>query len=172
MRGKGTQIKTIATNMRITPAHAGKRNGQSRAWQTTWDHPRACGEKVMSSDPTFPSLGSPPRMRGKVLSKNLEWLRTRITPAHAGKSWPSSLAAASAWDHPRACGEKMDATQQITSNAGSPPRMRGKVSHPESCSGRLGITPAHAGKSSFSKSLSRSDRDHPRACGEKTRPAM
>ena len=25
MRGKGTQIKTIATNMRITPAYAGKR---------------------------------------------------------------------------------------------------------------------------------------------------
>ena len=57
-------------------------------WVVVWqrDHPRLCGEKA-----TFPlsaafALGSPPPMRGKVIFNIINDLKSRITPAYAGKS--------------------------------------------------------------------------------------
>ena len=50
-----------------------------------------------------------------------------ITPAHAGKRFASLLRRSRCWDHPRACGEKLDRGHWETSCQGSPPRMRGKV---------------------------------------------
>ena len=49
------------------------------------NHPRACGEKRYIT--TFkPYLkGSPPRMRGKVLTRLTQFDDDGITPAHAGK---------------------------------------------------------------------------------------
>ena len=45
--------------------------------------------------------------------------------------------------------------------------MRGKVSLVDFIRSRLGITPAHAGKSSYSLSERCIKEDHPRTCGEK-----
>ena len=50
------------------------------------DHPRVCGEKYSFAHFFSPSLGSPPRVRGKV-----EWRNPEI---YADE------------DHPRVCGEK------------------------------------------------------------------
>ena len=51
-----------------------------------------------------------------------------ITPACAGKS--SHQHGAGRWrrDHPRVCGEKLGAGENVIPQKGSPPRMRGKVS--------------------------------------------
>ena len=94
-----------------------------------------------------------------------------ITPAYAGKSPPSLSCARLTQDHPRACGEKALAVERTPGAGGSPPRMRGK-----GCKRHLprrghGITPAHAGKSLLSCSLSLIHWDHPRACGEKSKAA-
>ena len=55
------------------------------------------------------------------------------------------------------------------SHLGSPPHMRGTDARPEKSSDPRGITPAHAGNSVFSASISFPFRDHPRTCGEQQR---
>ena len=51
--------------VRITPAHAGKRRQCSPQSGDSWDHPRACGEKAFAMARWDAAMGSPPRMRGK-----------------------------------------------------------------------------------------------------------
>ena len=108
-------------------------------------------------------------MRGKVPS-NLELSkRTGITPAHAGKSTSFQTVCRARWDHPRACGEKANLIATDWEKQGSPPRMRGKVIHFCTNFVKNGITPAHAGKSELQHIGDAQTRDHPRACGEKTK---
>ena len=106
-------------------------------------------------------------MRGKETFLRRSSCKNRITPAHAGKSTLLCVEICLGWDHPRACGEKPVPFSAACSASGSPPRMRGKgVDAPEICQ-RLGITPAHAGKSHPLSCLAWCAGDHPRACGEK-----
>ena len=107
-------------------------------------------------------------MRGKVHAGHPERLSGGITPAYAGKSPPARCRSWAAGDHPRVCGEKSDQAKDAAITEGSPPRMRGKDHGKPAGHGPLGITPACAGKSSQRSSATRSARDHPRVCGEKT----
>ena len=95
----------------------------------------------------------------------------RITPAYAGKSQCNTISAKNKKDHPRLCGEKFSFTCFCFNIMGSPPPMRGKVYHKTKGVLSTGITPAYAGKSSADSSHTNRGRDHPRLCGEKTRPA-
>ena len=70
-------------------------------------------------------------------------------------------------DHPRSCGEKLKAFACHAVEEGSPPLMRGKVFSFHAGSLIKGITPAHAGKRSYSTVSGLSLWDHPRSCGEK-----
>ena len=72
--------------MRITPAHAGKTYALDIVYKGVTDHPRACGENSLAPIISISIVGSPPRMRGKLLAALSELLFTRITPAHAGKT--------------------------------------------------------------------------------------
>ena len=54
---------------------------------------------------------------------------------------------------------------------GSPPPMRGKVNEVILTGKRVGITPAHAGKSFDFDFSNFPYKDHPRPCGEKWRTA-
>ena len=71
---------------RITPAHAGKRKEKNNGKQQQRDHPRACGEKPTLTITECCEVGSPPRMRGKVVYECFLYRGHGITPAHAGKS--------------------------------------------------------------------------------------
>ena len=151
------------------------------------DHPRRCGENHMFLLNCGLFLGSPPRMRGKLLLPFQARLLNR--------------------DHPRGCGENLDVARHFENGAGSPPRMRGKPSSrpywldsaritpadagkteldskwksalkgsPPRMRGKLcrhgqtrrhdGITPADAGKTQGRNVIASIDRDHPRGCGE------
>ena len=70
-------------------------------------------------------------------------------------------------DHPRVCGEKLLAVKGLTTQLGSPPRMRGKAAKIEFSQGAFGITPAYAGKRIVTALTEPEGRDHPRVCGEK-----
>ena len=86
VRGKVDFYYFYTPNRRITPACAGKRTGRLMGKPLPGDHPRVCGEKADCHVPQCTHLGSPPRMRGKVVvSRNL-CLFSGITPAYAGKS--------------------------------------------------------------------------------------
>ena len=74
----------------------------------------------------------------------------------------------SGWDHPRTCGEKNKRVKRIELAKGSPPHMRGKGSLRGLLRMQLGITPAHAGKSSWDWLWRAAPGDHPRTCGEKS----
>ena len=132
------------------------------------DHPRVCGEKYLSDRRRSKSMGSPPRMRGKVCTLIAFGEPLRITPAYAGKSLTCWKKSHGIWDHPRVCGEKVANSKADGSVNGSPPRMRGKDPCPTDTVPQLGITPAYAGKSVRLCWLRCYSRDHPRVCGEKS----
>ena len=131
------------------------------------DHPRACGEKYIKNFMGYSTLGSPPRMRGKVNDYTMYVVEDRITPAHAGKSRSRPFGWSQTWDHPRACGEKGCLFHKALHLGGSPPRMRGKGRALLRALTVGRITPAHAGKSERAHDWRAEPEDHPRACGEK-----
>ena len=106
-------------------------------------------------------------MRGKGVEAYKGSVLVGITPAHAGKSPVRSVSRKRYWDHPRACGEKIEEMLVIIQLIGSPPRMRGKGQFHTGVVAMTGITPAHAGKRTNLFMNSPKARDHPRACGEK-----
>ena len=108
-------------------------------------------------------------MRGKENDFNPSLLRRGITPARAGKRFHFRRLFRDAWDHPRACGEKLQNPNIVAFLSGSPPRVRGKGKYPLLSDRVPRITPARAGKREHYLSKSLNDRDHPRACGEKTK---
>ena len=167
MRGKDLFQHHVRQVARITPAYAGKRIMTTSKDFGKEDHPRVCGEKCIPLYSSLNSMGSPPRMRGKVSTPVSGSKYLRITPAYAGKrSLPASRPAGGK-DHPRVCGEKRLAASQLSRSQGSPPRMRGKGLVACLSGWWCGITPAYAGKSAFFVLLPVSSRDHPRVCGEK-----
>ena len=86
VRGKVHTSHQRTRQAGITPACAGKREIVVVQITVIQDHPRVCGEKAVELILSCHSLGSPPRVRGKVASDPDLTVRTGITPACAGKS--------------------------------------------------------------------------------------
>ena len=146
MRGKVVVNRKLGYRRRITPAYAGKSATYGLALTPPRDHPRVCGEKNGLKRSMKKRIGSPPRMRGKVMRVFDLSKVERITPAYAGKrSAPLTLVRAPR-DHPRVCGEKKPPCQPERKALGSPPRMRGKVPAAVWLPIFVRITPAYAGK--------------------------
>ena len=116
--------------------------------------------------------GSPPRMRGKPFISLTTPSRSRITPAHAGKTADRRNRDSGETDHPRACGENEEVPLIVSCKSGSPPRMRGKQQEMAAVSEAGRITPAHAGKTSKRHPAFCTQSDHPRACGENSPPYL
>ena len=154
----------------ITPACAGKRRSDWIIRSIYWDHPRVCGEKALKSWLMSGDVGSPPRVRGKAKGTDIFELAQGITPACAGKSGGLPCRVHRCGDHPRVCGEKWPPSKAHRLGGGSPPRVRGKDCTPYYFACFVRITPACAGKSKTSAVGCPGCRDHPRVCGEKTKP--
>ena len=167
MRGKVTGVFQQIQFIRITPAYAGKSLKCSTQSDTLEDHPRLCGEKLSGKFVMICLTGSPPPMRGKAISSKNGRGQTRITPAYAGKSFFATNRGTEFRDHPRLCGEKIDANSVRDCGGGSPPPMRGKAQKQACESFNDRITPAYAGKSSDRHLCAVYKWDHPRLCGEK-----
>ena len=87
MRGKLTGLVRFSYVNRITPAHAGKTSARTPCRRCARDHPRACGENRVFLVYLDHIQGSPPRMRGKLAYISILFIKSRITPAHAGKTF-------------------------------------------------------------------------------------
>ena len=149
-RGKACPCTPQVGYSRITPSWAGKRPAWRRSRWPWRDHPRVGGEKEYTELDSVRRLGSPPRGRGKV-HQMIEVINgLGITPAWAGKSWPSACAWCCNWDHP--------------------PRGRGKDKSGGEGGTLRRITPAQAGKRPCSSKRPTPSRDHPRVGGEKGYP--
>ena len=147
MRGKGFFQRLLVLPSGITPAYAGKRGPVRRNGDL--------------------EPGSPPRMRGKAQRRAGSASGSGITPAYAGKRLCRLFGSCFLGDHPRVCGEKDHRRSADGGDAGSPPRMRGKVGRCRHRSPCFRITPAYAGKSKRIAPSSVLFGDHPRVCGEK-----
>ena len=86
MRGKPPAPEQEQPVVGITPADAGKTVQCSVAFWPKKDHPRGCGENITSSGYKSSTVGSPPRMRGKLSQSPRDAELNRITPAGAGKT--------------------------------------------------------------------------------------
>ena len=168
MRGRVWAAAAACAVAGITPAYAGKRCCQRLLCPVLRDHPRVCGEENCLQLRITEAMGSPPRMRGRVLGPASLMLATGITPAYAGKSGRCRDWRPCAQDHPRVCGEENHTGMVDAYKSGSPPRMRGRVRYLDGITVKAGITPAYAGKSLRSYSVSGGREDHPRVCGEET----
>ena len=85
VRGKGGGAPRFDFSTGITPACAGKSSSAYRGTAADWDHPRVCGEKRRAMGCSIQPIGSPPRVRGKVLLLYFGGMKDGITPACAGK---------------------------------------------------------------------------------------
>ena len=90
-------------------------------------------------------------MRGKDIKQAFFDLLNGITPAYAGKSFIIDCPLQAGRDHPRLCGEKHRGISDLDKAMGSPPPMRGKDRILKYHKDGVGITPAYAGKSLWSK---------------------
>ena len=167
-RGKEVADEGIGGIIRITPAWAGKSQGHRADRGAEQDHPRMGGEKTMYFEDKYFCRGSPPRRRGKEGAQLAEKTGIRITPAWAGKSLVCARGLTRAQDHPRVGGEKFFHEPEELPGGGSSPRWRGKVRPHSYRASTVGITPALAGKSGCTWTISSAWRDHPRIGGEKS----
>ena len=125
-----------------------------------------CGENALLISCAPRTLGSPPRVRGKL--KLYFWLfgSMRITPACAGKTSSRLFRIPYHWDHPRVCGENFLRLPLLCIFLGSPPRVRGKHRFTSIQHTSVRITPACAGKTYEMGKCDCECGDHPRVCGE------
>lgn len=129
VRGKVSARRRLRSETGITPACAGKRLKSPKSRLPTGDHPRICGEKTAPKSGQTKWAGSPPHIRGKECAASGRGDGERITPAYAGKRRRTSACTLPCWDHPRICGEKMNASVKAIELRGSPPHVRGKERH-------------------------------------------
>ena len=134
----------------ITPAHAGNTPVRSRYPKIRRDHPRTRGEYSFSRLPGQSSRGSPPHTRGIPVTSSPSSTSEWITPAHAGNTSKTRPRKVSKRDHPRTRGEYSMYLSAELWLPGSPPHTRGIRHVCEGGRDTAGITPAHAGNTSFS----------------------
>ena len=136
---------TVAQCHRITPAHAGTTNMSEDLPHARQDHPRSCGNHVLFPSLSHSAIGSPPLMREPRAVRRFSIAAFRITSAHAGTTFRSSMKNLNLGDHPRSCGNHPNVLKQNLMFKGSPPLMREPLTWIASCLSSFRITPAHAG---------------------------
>ena len=151
---------------RNTPACAGKTNRAAKECIMSKKHPRVCGENIRSCGIYSPFIETPPRVRGKPFSCQMELAEKRNTPACAGKTPAVLSAMISGGKHPRVCGENLCLGLALLPHQETPPRVRGKPEPGRHDRMRPRNTPACAGKTSSASTAELLFQKHPRVCGE------
>ena len=86
MRERRCTLEEKTNVSRITPAYAGKTDFSICLVAIILDHPRVCGKDRSFLDMGICPLGSPPRMRERLVLFVKPQDGSRITPAYAGKT--------------------------------------------------------------------------------------
>ena len=90
--------------------------------------------------------GSSPLTRGKRAGPSIAGAQLRLIPAHAGKTSERTEYLKRGRAHPRSRGENELGTLLGAQLKGSSPLTRGKPHLARLMRGRMGLIPAHAGK--------------------------
>ena len=116
-------------------------------------------------------VGSSPLTRGKPAVLSGPSGLSRLIPAHAGKTLRVGRRRAARGAHPRSRGENTGVSSASVAVGGSSPLTRGKLGDLEDIHARVRLIPAHAGKTSSTRSVRGFRRAHPRSRGENRRHA-
>ena len=150
----------------LIPAHAGKTGAHGLRTCDAEAHPRSRGENLHLVGTRLEDGGSSPLTRGKHRPLTASKPMQRLIPAHAGKT---DVHVGSGWwhgAHPRSRGENSRSSLTSSPGRGSSPLTRGKPSTPDAPRVRVGLIPAHAGKTPNTRPSTHSTRAHPRSRGE------
>ena len=145
MRGTRAVCDGESCRIRIIPAYAGNTGLVHVRHSGNGDHPRVCGEHLVSMGSGALPLGSSPRMRGTPPLFRGQQRRRGIIPAYAGNTCRTRSADSTSRDHPRVCGEHMLEIEAVGEIRGSSPRMRGTRVVADNYGLAVGIIPAYAG---------------------------
>ena len=145
-RGKRRHDYSTRSMPGLIPAHAGKTREISPCPPSSRAHPRSRGENDHEEAVDADQDGSSPLTRGKQNEVTEAMEMSGLIPAHAGKTSSGDCRAYPAWAHPRSRGENSPETSDKDVVTGSSPLTRGKPVSASRCLARLGLIPAHAGK--------------------------
>ena len=151
---------------RFTPTPVGKTAEWSENFPRTKVHPHACGENTAATARLDVINGSPPRLWGKLEFFWLDRADPRFTPTPVGKTRTPCPSPDLAPVHPHACGENPAQFALADSEAGSPPRLWGKLYRLYRLSGTRRFTPTPVGKTRLHRPPMPTSWVHPHACGE------
>ncbi len=148
------------------PAGAGSSGSGAYTSAFSRDHPRGCGEQLLSSHSLAMRVGPSPRVRGAAGRGAAPHGAGGTIPAGAGSSTGCRGGRRRGGDHPRGCGEQHGGRTTDLWDAGPSPRVRGAalVIAPFGCT--AGTIPAGAGSSRPGWRRLPMPGDHPRGCGE------
>ena len=162
----GHYSRMVCAILGLIPAHAGKTGSQRPRTCRVWAHPRSRGENPPNSAARPPTPGSSPLTRGKHGGYALPDGVPGLIPAHAGKTTRRRATTSSARAHPRSRGENFCCSFCVVCGLGSSPLTRGKLVGLCDTHCRIGLIPAHAGKTPRRVTVPSPDGAHPRSRGE------
>ena len=168
-RGKRRPPAAMRRPGGLIPAHAGKTIVSSSSWAAMPAHPRSRGENLDTSFGGEVVLGSSPLTRGKRLPPRHRLHADGLIPAHAGKTQGPRRSRRRCPAHPRSRGENPSQPRSNLGRNGSSPLTRGKREQGAGPVVRVGLIPAHAGKTLVGCVSARPHGAHPRSRGENCR---
>ena len=166
VRGKRDHEPRRVRKSGLIPACAGKTRRPGRSPSSWGAHPRVCGENPVPAGEVSGDDGSSPRVRGKPHESACHPETQRLIPACAGKTGSPSGRPGARSAHPRVCGENAPAGGESPGDAGSSPRVRGKLQGGPVPGHAGGLIPACAGKTTPTTPSPSPAPAHPRVCGE------
>ena len=172
-RGKLCTLQGPVQTGGLIPAHAGKTLTRPLISRPAGAHPRSRGENTDATSSAIAGSGSSPLTRGKHRVRTPEAGEDRLIPAHAGKTLGEGDVALAPGAHPRSRGENAITDTGHGLGVGSSPLTRGKLTSPDEQLIKLGLIPAHAGKTRSARSRRACPGAHPRSRGENiSRPPL
>ena len=154
---------------RIIPTRVGTRGNSFRSAVRAEDHPHACGDKALFPPRLRQTQGSSPRVWGQVYNSVMRKIDERIIPTRVGTRSEFQSFRSHRQDHPHACGDKDTSLVYSLSSHGSSPRVWGQGCFRRYLCKNSRIIPTRVGTSAKVVCTSVQIRDHPHACGDKTK---
>ena len=145
-RGKPDRAAGPGQVLGLIPAHVGKTLYLAGMSISVTAHPRSRGENPRQMSAARRAAGSSPLTRGKPEARSNAAERSRLIPAHAGKTTPDGGRGAASRAHPRSRGENNVVVRVAHNAQGSSPLTRGKHIDRTCRQRQVGLIPAHAGK--------------------------
>ena len=153
----------------IIPTRVGTSSNRLFPFLFPMDHPHACGDKKIPTPIPSRTIGSSPRVWGQVCTSRRFIVCNRIIPTRVGTRENLQRFYPMKQDHPHACGDKTAPEVKVVPIAGSSPRVWGQVKNSMPLGFVPGIIPTRVGTRVLRCVFGIGKRDHPHACGDKTK---